>query len=158
MRHGDAAPAAAGMQDSDRPLSPEGERTALEVLPGLRKLIGQIDFIITSPALRARRTALILAKEFKCTGFIEAQEALTGPGGEKKVTDSINKLIGKENIVVVGHMPYLSDLARYISGDPGNEEIDVKKAGVVKIHIPGFPGPGQGQIRWKMTPEELKKV
>jgi len=158
LRHGEAAPAAVGAPDSERPLSEQGERDVRGIVPGLKSLIGQIDFILTSPALRAIQTARIIAAEFKCMGFIHIEPSLAERGGEKKTTDELNRLVGKENVVVVGHSPHLAELARYLTGDESGEEIEIKKAGVLKIYIAGFPGPGEGAVRWKMSPEELKKV
>lgn len=158
MRHGDAEPASDGKNDKDRHLTPEGEKSIVETLPGIRKLCGRLDYILTSPAMRALQTAAILAEDFKCLEFIEAAEALAVSGGEDKVAGALNKLIGKDNILVVGHMPHLSDLARYLTAEGSDAEIDIKKGGMVKIYIAGFPGRGEGAIRWIMSPEELKKV
>ncbi len=158
MRHGEAEPEREGIEDRDRRLCDEGAQVIGACMPGLKKLVGQVDFILSSPLRRAKETAGVVAAHFKCAGFVETVEALAAGGNEARVTKDINKLIGKENVVVVGHEPHLSALARFICGDSLGEPLNLKKGGVAKIYIPGFPGPGEGSLRWTMTPAELQRL
>ncbi|MFA6449270.1 MAG: phosphohistidine phosphatase SixA [bacterium] len=157
LRHGQAEPAAEGKTDAERALTPEGEKTIRDILPGLKKMVEQVEYSLTSPAARAVRTATILAEYYKCVDFLEIKNELGGSGGEASVGAYLNKLIGKDHVVVVGHEPYLSDLAKYLCGNPDGA-LNLKKGGMAKIYVAGFPGPGEGQLRWTMTPEELARV
>lgn len=157
MRHGAAEGSESGKPDEERHLTPEGKKAILNSLPGIQKLIGSLDFILTSPLLRAVDTANIVANHFDCTGFIVESANLSTPEKESAVAGELNKLIGKENILVVGHMPYLGRLCRYLVKDM-EEEPDFKKGSLARIYIKGFPGYGEGVLRWIMTSEELKNA
>lgn len=157
MRHGAAEGSESGKPDTERHLTPEGINAIRNSLPGIQKLVGSLDFIITSPLLRAVDTANIVAEHFDCTGFLVESSNLSTPEKESAVTNELNKLIGKENILLVGHMPYLGGLCRYLVKGL-EEEPDLKKGSLVRIYIKGFPGPGEGVLRWIMTFEELKNT
>lgn len=156
LRHGACEDAAGGMDDSQRRLTPEGEKAVADSLSGMKQLIGRVDFILSSPYVRAMQTAGIVAEAFKCKEFLYALPELAGRGNDKKITSELNRLIGKENVVVVGHMPHLAELARYLVGETYEGEIKLKKGGMAKIYIQGFPEINSGMMRWIMTSEELK--
>jgi phosphohistidine phosphatase len=158
LRHGEAEPAREGSPDSERALSPEGEKMINDILPGMKKLIPQVEYILTSPFARAFQTASIVAKFYNCAGFIENVETLAGPGGEEKINSLLNKLIGKDQMVIVGHEPHLSGIAKYYCGAGLEDGLKLKKGGMAKIYIADFPGPGKGALRWTMTPEEIARV
>ena len=157
-RHGACEEPEAGKADEERLLTGEGRQAVSETLRGLRALIPQVDYILTSPMKRAVETAALVAAEYKCAGFIEILPALAGRGNEAGITSVLNKLIGKEHILVVGHSPHLGELAKHLAGEKLESPPDIKKAGAAKIHIKGFPGPGEGMLRWVMTADELKKT
>lgn len=158
MRHGDAEPETDGKPDAERRLSESGAKTINDILPGMKKLITQVEYILTSPHARALQTALIVAKFYKCSGFVENVEALSGPNSEEKVNIILNKLIGKDQMLIVGHEPYLSDIAKYYCGAGLDEGLKLKKGGMAKIYIADFPDAGKGALRWTMTPEEIARV
>ncbi|HOO56033.1 MAG TPA: phosphohistidine phosphatase SixA [bacterium] len=158
MRHAEAEPVSETIEDKSRTLTDKGIKTVESELPSIRKLVGQVDYILTSPFQRAFRTALLLGEYFRAENFIQVVEELAVRGEEKAISVILNKVIGKENVFVVGHMPHLSELAKYFTGDPGEDDIKIQKAGVLKITFSGFPDMGQGKIRWSMSPEELLKI
>jgi phosphohistidine phosphatase SixA len=83
---------------------------------------------------------------------------LCSPGSESAVDTMLNKLIGKENIAVVGHQPYLTELVKYFTAMPAEETINLDKGGMIKVSFKGFPGKGAGKMRWSMSQEDLIKV
>ena len=52
-------------KDSERPLTDKGRKKMRQIAKGLRTLGVEIDLILSSPYVRARETAEILASEFK---------------------------------------------------------------------------------------------
>ena len=160
LRHAEAAHAPEGTPDMERKLTPAGEKTIRDMLPGVEKLIGQVEFVLTSPAARAARTAELLAEYFRCAAFVETLDALAGPGAEQDVCVMLNKLVGKDVVVLVGHTPHLGNLAKYLAGDESEEEIKIKKAGMAKISVAvrvgtrssraaaGVPGRGEYGKTW----------
>src|SRR5580692_8521046 len=68
VRHGPAGDrdewAASGKDDDERPLTARGIREMRRAARGLRRLVGSVDAIGTSPLVRARETAEILGRAF----------------------------------------------------------------------------------------------
>ncbi len=158
IRHSEAEPAGGGRPDFERPLSCEGEKKIAASLPGIFKLTGQLDYILTSPAARAARTAYLIAAHQKCRNFVFEMPELAAPGSEIIVDTMLNKLIGKENVAVVGHQPYLTELVGYFTGMPPEESISIDKGGMIKVSFKGFPGKGAGKMRWSMSQDDLTKI
>ncbi|MFC1474415.1 phosphohistidine phosphatase SixA [bacterium] len=155
-RHGACEDIEEGKSDAGRRLTADGRKTVETTLPGLKSLIPGIDYILTSPLKRAVETADVIAGEYKCAEFVEQVSELADRGNEKKIASLLNKIIGKEHVVVVGHMPHLGELAQFLAGENMDAPPKIKKAGVAKIHIKGFPEQGSGLLRWVMTADELK--
>jgi len=156
LRHGACEKEAPG-GDAERRLTPEGRKAIENSVPGMKSLIGQVDYILTSPFARAVETADIVADAFKCRGFVEEMPELADRGSEEALDVMLNKLVGKENIVVVGHMPHLGEVAQYFLGIESETTVELKKGGMARIYIKGFPGPGEGKLHWVMTSGELKR-
>lgn len=156
MRHGESEPQSAVIDDFNRQLTVAGKEKILKSLPGMKKLIGQIDYMMTSNYVRAIQTSHLVGGFFKCMGFIENTELLAAQNCEDRINKLLNKIIGKEHVLLVGHIPHLEDLTHYYVGEKNlGEPVSLKPGSVAKIYIKGFPGPGEGMLRWVMTSEEL---
>src|SRR5690348_11348801 len=82
MRHGIAvARGAEGFSDdSKRPLTPEGKDKLRDVAKGLKRFGVELDWIVSSPLVRAAETADIVAATLNSNVAIDHSEALS-PGG-----------------------------------------------------------------------------
>ena len=60
--------------DALRPLTLEGQNKMYEAAKGLRKIIPNLGFVLTSPYVRARQTAEILTDVIESAGFDEVSE------------------------------------------------------------------------------------
>lgn len=65
VRHAKSAWNTPSKSDYDRPLNARGRRDAPIMAQWLVEEVGHLDYIISSPALRAKQTALCLARSFK---------------------------------------------------------------------------------------------
>ena len=123
VRHAKAAP---GDPDELRPLTAEGREQA-RLLAG-RLAAEQPEAVVTSPLLRARETAELLARA--CGLQAEPDDRLA-PGatpGEVRATAS-----GRgERVVVVGHQP---DLGRVVAALTGGAEPPFPPAGMAVIDL-----------------------
>jgi phosphohistidine phosphatase len=109
LRHGIAAdPGAAGCEnDSERPLIPKGKRRLRSAAAAMKKLELSFDLILSSPFLRARQTAEIVAGELKLKKRLQFTDELAPGGGFKALIQKLNELKpAPENILLVGHEPY----------------------------------------------------
>ena len=152
LRHATAEDAQGGMSDWDRALTDEGRTQAEVVGNALRLLETQPEIVLSSPLVRARQTAEIVAALLGCR--VELVDELQ-PGA-----DSINNLqhvlqhYDAETVMLVGHEPDFSTLAaRLINAD--DRGILLKKAGLIRIDIDGRIKAGRGRQAWLLTPKVM---
>lgn len=158
LRHGIAADlGTAGItRDSDRPLTPEGERKTRSTAKCLLALGVSFDRTYSSPVLRARQTAVIVARTMKLTRALEFTEALC-PGADSRDLFRLLKPIQPgATILLVGHEPGLSELAALvISGEPG-PLITLKKGGLCKLAVRSELRPTRcASLEWLLTPKHM---
>lgn len=138
MRHGHAlSRQEAGVaSDSERPLSGRGEREVLEAANRLKAGGFAPDRIVSSPFLRARRTAEIAAGVFPSAARETAQVVSDGPA--QALLDLAQGFCsGKERVLVVGHQPLIGAVAAFLLGD---DPFDLSPAGFAKLKCEGEPG------------------
>src|ERR1035437_7078885 len=108
LRHGIAVePGTAGYEkDADRTLTPEGERKLGQIAESMKALELSFDLILSSPYLRARQTAEIVASAFRADQKLVLAEELTPGASAKGLIHRINSLNPTpENLLLLGHEP-----------------------------------------------------
>lgn len=158
LRHAKAAPRGAMGHDEKRPLTPEGEEIARRVAQGIAGMDLAFDQIITSPFTRAARTAEITARVLK-TDKLWTTPSLASDGNPRKLVEEINDNYGSlENILLVGHEPYMSTLLSVlISGDQG-AQIDLKKSGLAKLSVKNLRFAKCATLEWLLPPKQLQRL
>ena len=161
FRHGIAEDFEAGSPrpDAERQLTKKGRKQIKRVAKGLRRALGKVDSIATSPYIRAVQTAEILRKEFskKHEPVLEQIEALGSSASAQSVSQW---LAGKEpgcTVMLVGHEPDLSNLLAHITGD-GKSYAKLGKAGACLIDCPPVGGAPRGKLLWLATPEIFERL
>ena len=144
--------------DSSRPLTPEGEEEFGLVARGLARLVSRVDVVLSSPYVRAWRTAQILA-ELNSWPAPEASAVLEPTLPPEKAAQELLSHADARSIAVVGHRPGLHELAAYLlTGRGDGLEIGLKKGGVACFRFDGDPTPGTGELRWLLTPKVLRTL
>jgi len=136
--------------DSERPLTADGARRFAREVQGLARLEVRFERILTSPWKRARESAELLAE--LCTRPPEECPELAAPPG-----DALLALLGEESTALVGHEPWMSDLAALLLAktlDGGAFEI--KKGAVVQLE--GAPRRAGMQLRALLPPRVLRAL
>lgn len=127
VRHAEAAP---GEPDEARPLTPAGRETARVLGERLAADGVKPDAVLTSPLLRARETAAVLARAAGLRLRPEPDERLA-PGATAEALRAA--LAGRgERVVVVGHQPDCGRIAAELTGGP---EPRFPPAGMVVIDL-----------------------
>ncbi len=105
-----------GRPDHDRPLNQRGKRTAPRIGQLLREEELVPDFIVSSTALRARKTAKKVAEACGYRGSIEVTGALYLSGAAAYV--DVLRDLGCEHacLLVVGHNPAVTSLLDALTG------------------------------------------
>jgi len=160
MRHGVAVTrGAAGIgDDAKRPLTPEGKKKMQEIAQGLTRLGVEIDWIVTSPLVRAVETAGLVADSRQGNLPMDFSDALRPGGSAEALISFLAKHPNRKRVLVVGHEPDLSDLAARLIGAGRNAHLAFKKGGCCLIHFSEFPPKSPGQLVWWLTPRVLRRL
>ncbi|RPH62599.1 MAG: phosphohistidine phosphatase SixA, partial [Chloroflexi bacterium] len=111
MRHAIATEPDEDTDDSQRPLTEKGRKKLGKIARNLDKLDLTFDLILTSPYLRAHQTAEVVADELNIKKkLVVESENLTPLGFADKLVEEINAREPAENLLIVGHEPFLSHL------------------------------------------------
>ncbi|HEY9187035.1 MAG TPA: phosphohistidine phosphatase SixA [Bacteroidota bacterium] len=160
MRHGEAITLeeTTSENDADRTLTIEGKEKLYQYSRALSLIGVSVDLVLTSPYKRAYETALIISEAMQEKPKIEECELLK-PGEEiQPLINHLNKRKDFNSVLIVGHEPYLGNLASIlISGKP-SLNIRFKKGGICKIDISEFPPKGIGELVYLLTPKILKSL
>ncbi len=117
IRHAKSSWDEPGIKDRDRPLNARGERDAPEMGQRLRARGARPTLILTSPATRARRTALIIAREIGYPQeFLQREEDLYLATPDQVIEVLARQESSFRDVIVCGHNPGLTELANRLTG------------------------------------------
>jgi phosphohistidine phosphatase len=160
MRHGIAVAAddPSMTHDSERPLTGKGVRRMRRAARGLRRLEIPFDGILTSPVLRARQTAEIVAAVLGLEARLEEISALSPESTVEHLLFGLTRYQDREHLLLIGHEPLLSEtMSTILCHNRGHElEINVRKGSLCRIEIAGLPPPGPGILHWFLAPKQLR--
>ena len=147
-----------GKDDDLRPLTPEGRKKMEQAAEGLRKVFPELDVLASSPLVRAKETAEIVAKAY---GGLDVAivEDLSPDGDPSAVAHWLRSLRGKRRVAVVGHNPDLGGLIGwFVTGDDDTTIIELKKGAACLLELEGPPAPGEATMLWALTPSQLRQL
>ena len=127
-RHADALPIGDNiLDDISRPLSKKGRQQAKTMAAWLSYHLPKETMIMSSNAIRSQQTAVALTNDFVLSDGIAPGASL------EKVLETINSLSNGDksdsNLVIIGHQPWLGQLAAYLlNPTPDAESLHIKKA------------------------------
>jgi len=143
--------------DSERPLTSEGEEDFRQVASCLARIANPADALLSSPYRRAWQTAEILS-ELDSWPSPESSPVLEPTLPPEKAALELAAYEGAA-VAVVGHRPSLHELAAYLlTGSLEGAEISIKKGGVLCLRFDGAVEPGAGELRWLLTPKILRNL
>ena len=148
---GDAWP-----DDAKRPLSEGGIERLQKSARGLARLDAWIDVILTSPLVRTRQTADIVASAFDPRPSIVSVDSLAPEGTYTALVADLEKHARKTRIALVGHEPGIGELAARLIGS--RHSIEFKKGAVCRIDVEQIPPVGPGDLRWMLTPKIMASI
>ncbi len=157
IRHAIAAERGEAWPDDDkRPLTDDGIARMRKAARGLARLDVAIDVIFTSPLVRARQTADIVAGALDARPSLVTIESLAPGAAHAALMADLEKQARKSRIALVGHEPGLGELAGRLIGS--RHAIEFKKGAVCRIDLDQIPPTGPGRLRWFLTPRMLRAV
>jgi phosphohistidine phosphatase len=150
-QRGDAWP-----DDSKRPLTAEGTSRLRKSARGLVRLGVAFDVILTSPLVRARETADVVASVYDPRPHIVTAESLAPGGTFHALLTDLEKQARRTRIALVGHEPGIGELAGRLAGS--RHPLEFKKGALCRIDVEAFPLTGHGSLRWLLTPRIMRSL
>lgn len=146
LRHAHAEPATAGMDDADRPLSPEGRAEAEAAGQWLLQHGYRPERVLVSPARRTRETLEIV---LGVLGYVEERSEPriyeATPGTLMQVADE-HRDLGR--VMLVGHNPGLEQMAALLASGQSGDFRGMPAGGVAVLRLPSDASlePGVAQL------------
>ena len=153
LRHAHAGdPAAWEAPDDVRPLTEKGRQQA-ERLGRLLAAAGFVpDAVLTSPRLRARETAEIVADRL---GVLVQVDPRLGGFLDLATVDAMLDDAGRPaRPVLVGHDPDFSDILTVLTGSAG---LRMRKGAFALLDVDRPLVPGSAELRWLVPPDLLRR-
>ena len=161
LRHGLAVePGSARFaSDADRPLTPKGERKLHKIAEAMSGMKLSFSIILSSPYARARQTAEIVAEVLKARKRLKFTDLLIPNGSVADLVDLLNDYKPRiEDVLLVGHEPYLSELiSLLVSGDTESSFV-MKKGGLCKLSAKTLEPDRCASLEWLLTPKQMVRM
>lgn len=158
VRHAIAEDSADYEDDRLRPLTEKGREKMKKIAHALQEMGVKPDLIVSSPFVRARQTADILAKGLKYTEEPTHSDFLM-PGGEPNdMIGEINEKYPVDELMLVGHEPNLSALAGVLLAGSPDLAINLKKGGVCCLSVDDLRYDRKAVLEWLVTPKIVTSV
>jgi phosphohistidine phosphatase len=139
--------------DSLRPLTPKGTKQFRKVVKKLAKRGFAPGVVATSPYVRCRQTADLLAERFEPPPQVVELEALQ-PGSHLEALIEWSASQNFDALAWVGHAPDVEHLAAALLAMQ-NSGLAFAKGAVAAIEFDEEVAIGQGELRWLATPKLL---
>jgi phosphohistidine phosphatase len=135
--------------DRLRPLTGEGRKRFAAMLKRLPDEAVTASLIATSPLVRCRQTADLLAEHLGRDATVVAREELA-PGSDLEGLIAWTVQQAAENIAWVGHAPDIGRLAAALIGNSASS-IRFAKGAIAWIDFDGMVEAGNGELQWLAT-------
>jgi phosphohistidine phosphatase len=142
--------------DAKRPLSEKGMARMRRAGRGLVRLGLEFDVVLTSPLVRTRQTAEIVAGSFELRPPIVNADSLAPGGAYAAVLADLARQARRSRIALVGHEPGIGELAARLAGS--RRPLRFKKGAVCRIDVESIPPGAPGTLRWFATPRMLRAI
>lgn len=160
LRHAKSVQDPTYTSDRERPLAERGRGDAEVIGKFLANAEIVPDLIASSPAVRARQTADLLAKSAGYGAGIRWDEAvyMGGPDALLSVVRGLPDQV--EHAMMVGHNPGFEELAALLIGTECGVTLPTAAAAHFEIDVDRWSEvcAGAGRLQWLVTPKILKKT
>ena len=142
--------------DSLRPLTGKGKKKLQKMILGLEKEFEKLDLILTSPYLRAKQSAQIIADITDETKIVESAELVPHAPPQALLKWLKNHCAQFKKVAIVGHEPQLSSFTSYLlTGNPKESFIEIKKSSIALVEIGNFEDitASKSKLIWLASPK-----
>jgi phosphohistidine phosphatase len=149
--------AAQSKNDDLRPLTKTGSKRMRRQVRGLARIVANIDFILTSPLVRAKDTAELVHGEFPQAAMRETKQLAPG-SSPLQLIEVLGAYRPDTTVALVGHEPALSLLLDLLLTGQLRGTIRLKKGGACLVEFSDLPTKGVGTLRWLASPALLRAL
>lgn len=142
--------------DAKRPLTERGIARFRECVKGLSTLDVAIDEVFTSPLVRAKQTAELVAAGITGKPSVKILDPLAPGHTATAVMAQLARQAKRRRIALVGHEPDLGELAAHLLGT--QRAVPFKKGGVCRIDVETLTSRRHGSLIWFATPKMLRQL
>jgi phosphohistidine phosphatase len=142
--------------DSERPLTPRGVRRSRRAARGLSRVTPPVDFVLSSPYVRAWDTALILEDEAGWPAPLQCPELTED--NPAALLDALKPFSGAESIALVGHEPNLSRFASALLSPTWGPWLQFRKNSVALLQQVDEAEPARFELAWFLPPRVLRAL
>jgi phosphohistidine phosphatase len=146
-----------GKSDDERPLTAKGLKKMKRAARGLRSLVPEIDFLATSPLVRAKQTADYIAVEYEIA-VGELAEVLRPDAPFEAFIDWLREHEEQSVVCVVGHEPHLSGLATWLMTGSQTARLELGKGGACFLSFDESIKRGGATLGWLLTSKHLEAL
>lgn len=145
--------------DSERPLTPKGERRMRRIAKGIQVSGIASDLILSSPYVRAKQTAEIVAQVLSTPEGVMVAETLTPEGNPRQlIAMLLTDHRERQDVLLVGHEPYLSRLlSTLLTGGP-NLAVEMKRGGLCSLNIETLRFGRCASLVSLLSPRQLRRL
>jgi len=156
LRHGIAVEKGTSgfARDSERPLTDEGIQKMRKIAKAMKELDLSFDLILSSPFIRAKQTAEIVANELDITEVLRFSMNLA-VGGDPAMLIKEIKSDNSQKILLVGHEPYLSNAISMLISGHDDVAILMKKGGLCKLTVDSLRFGKCATLEWLIGPRQI---
>ncbi len=144
--------------DSLRPLKESGVEKMRIGAQGIARLGINFDLIISSPYVRARQTAEIVAAALRPATYMELFPPLAA---DVEAIDAITEIRvrteGLCSVLIVGHEPQLSQIGSILLAGDLRLDLRLKKGGMFKLTCENV-SLGPATLDWWLMPKHLRQL
>jgi phosphohistidine phosphatase len=162
LRHGIAAAKddPAFESDSERPLTKKGIKKFRKAARGIARLGVSFDAILSSPLVRARQTADLVAEILGQESCVDEIPALAPDSSPEQLLSELSGFEGKEHVMLVGHEPFLGKLVEFLLTRKNDSDVRIplRKGSICRIDVDAVPPTQPGQMHWLLTPKQLRLI
>lgn len=138
--------------DTRRPLSSKGDKRTRQLANAFRQMGISFDAIFTSPYVRARQTAELVARSLKIEKRLRTTDHLL-PGREfEDILLEMEKVCpSAKTVLLVGHEPFLSGLVSWLCTGGSMLSIQIKKGGLCRLELEATGSGRHATLEWLLT-------
>jgi len=158
LRHGIAVKrGSAGVaSDAERVLTDEGRAKTRRIARAMQVMELEFDLILSSPYARARQTAEMVADRLTVRRRLRFTNHLAPEGNRRALIKELGALRPRpKSLLLVGHEPYLTELAAFLLTGNTNLALTLKKGGLCRLSVEKLALGPCAALEWWLTPKQM---